>query len=106
MEFETHSILLQNAFSVLLLQFTALISKALKAYDSSHFEGLFSLTLLVSVIRLCLYSYESESFSGFSFDSFGQGIVYSICAGGGGGGIFHAPLSLIFKREKRGDYRD
>ena len=33
MEFETHGILLQNAFSVLPLQFVALISKAREAYD-------------------------------------------------------------------------
>ena len=33
MEFETHSILIQNVFSVLPLYFTALISKARKAYD-------------------------------------------------------------------------
>ena len=32
MEFDTHGILLQNAFSVLPLQFTALRSKARKAY--------------------------------------------------------------------------
>ena len=33
MEFETHVILIQNVFSVLPLYFTALISKASKAYD-------------------------------------------------------------------------
>ena len=33
MEFEIQGILLQNAFSVLRLQFTALISKAQKAYE-------------------------------------------------------------------------
>ena len=32
-EFETHGILIQNMFSVLPLYFTALISKASKAYD-------------------------------------------------------------------------
>ena len=33
MEYETHGILIQNVFSVLPLYFTALISKASKAYD-------------------------------------------------------------------------
>ena len=33
MEFEIQGILLQNAFSVLSLQFTALISKAQEAYE-------------------------------------------------------------------------
>ena len=33
MDIETHGILLQNVYSVLPLQFTALMSKALKAYD-------------------------------------------------------------------------
>ena len=41
MEFETHGILFQKAFSVLPLQFTALISKARKAYDSSRFKACF-----------------------------------------------------------------
>ena len=41
MEFETHGILLQKAFSVLSLQFTALISKARKANDSSRFKACF-----------------------------------------------------------------
>ena len=58
MEFETHVILIQNVFSVLPLYFTALISKASKAYDwgksnkSSRFQSLFALTLLVSVLGL------------------------------------------------------
>ena len=33
------------------------------------------MTFLVSVIGFCLYSYEADSFSAFSFDSFGQGTV-------------------------------
>ena len=33
MDIETHGILLQNVYSVLPLQFTSLMSKALKAYD-------------------------------------------------------------------------
>ena len=33
MEFETHGTLIQNVFSALPLYFTALISKARKAYD-------------------------------------------------------------------------
>ena len=59
----------------LALQFTALRSEARKAYDSSRFQSLFSLTLLVSFLGLCLYSYATDSFSAFSFDSFGQGMV-------------------------------
>ena len=75
MEFETHGILFQKAFSVLALQFTALRSEAPKVQDSSRFQSLFSLTLLVSFLGLCLYSYAADSFSAFSFDSFGQGMV-------------------------------
>ena len=104
-EFETHDILLQNAFSVHPLQFIAK-SKAREAYDwgksnllvfKACFPWHFS-ALLISVLDLYLYSYEADLFSAFSFDSFGQGTVtwdyYSIWARD----IFYSPPMLIFKK--------
>ena len=102
-EFETHDILLQLYF---LCSLYSLKSKAQEAYYwgksillvfKACFPWHFS-ALLISVLDLYLYSYEADSFSAFSFDSFGQRTVtwdyYSIWARD----IFYSPPMLIFKK--------